>query len=56
MVDASDISKKARHWISEGLEGLGSYLKLKPLNILGSSLNDARACFSRVVCCIPILP
>ncbi|KAI7819331.1 hypothetical protein BC939DRAFT_460455 [Gamsiella multidivaricata] len=34
MVDTSDFSKRAKLWFTEGLDGLSSYLKLKPLDVL----------------------
>ncbi|KAG0004058.1 SUMO1 sentrin specific peptidase 1 [Entomortierella chlamydospora] len=36
IIDASDLSKRARLWFSEGIDGLSSYLGLKPLDVLAT--------------------
>ncbi|KAF9435855.1 SUMO1 sentrin specific peptidase 1 [Entomortierella beljakovae] len=36
IIDTTDLSKKAKLWFSEGIDGLSSYLGLKPLDLLAT--------------------
>ncbi|KAF9114280.1 SUMO1 sentrin specific peptidase 1 [Mortierella sp. AM989] len=36
IIDTSDLSKRARLWFTEGIDGLSSYLGLKPLDMLAT--------------------